>query len=69
MPDESAPRTKYLRPASLERTIVAPDGGEHIEREALQLEAQVERDEVVRRDHHHHADDGEQHEDRDLVAS
>ena len=69
MPDDSAPRTKYLRPASVERTIVAVEGGEHVEREALQLEADIERDEVGGRDHQHHAEHGEDDQHRELEAA
>ena len=36
--------------------VVALEGGDHIERQGLQLEAEIERDEVVRRDHHQHAE-------------
>ena len=47
---------------------VTVDGGQHIERQRLQFEAHVEGDEVVGRDHQHHADGGEQDEDRILEA-
>ena len=66
MPEDSAPRTKYLSPASAERAESRLEGGDHVEREALQLEPDIERDEIVGRDHHHHAGGGEQHEHREL---
>ena len=34
MPDDSAPRTKYFRPASVERDDVAVEGGDDVERQA-----------------------------------
>ena len=68
MPEDSAPSTKYLRPASVERSVVAVDGGDDVERQRLQLEAEIERDQVVGRDHHQHAERGEQDEDRELEA-
>ena len=43
--------------------VVAVDGGDDIERQRLQFEAHIERDEIVGRDHHHHADGREQDED------
>ena len=55
MPDDSEPRTKYFRPASLERTLSRLDGGDDVKRQALQLQAEVERDQVAGRDHQHHA--------------
>ena len=42
--------------------VVAADGSEHVKREALQLDGEVERDEIAGRDHQHHAGDGEQDE-------
>ena len=44
------------------------DGGDDVEREALQLEAHVERDEAVRRDHHEHAERRQHDEHRELEA-
>ena len=46
--------------------IVAPDGRHHVEREALQLQAQIERDEIVGGDHHAHAGGRQQGEHRIL---
>ena len=40
--------------------------GDDVEREAHQLEAEIERDQVVGRDHHHHAGGRQQNEDREL---
>ena len=45
---------------------VAVDRGDDVERQRLQLEAEIERDQVVGRDHQHHAERGEQDEDRIL---
>ena len=66
MPDESAPSTKYLRPASEELRAVAVDGGDDIERERLQFETHIKGDQIIGRDHHHHAGGGEQHQHRDI---
>ena len=46
--------------------VVAADGGHHVERQALQLEAEVEGDEVAGGDHHAHAGGGQQHQHRVL---
>jgi signal transduction histidine kinase len=46
--------------------MLAVEGGNDVEREALQLEPDIERDEIVGRDHHQHAGGGEQHEYREL---
>ena len=64
MPLASAPSTKYLRPASAERRVVALEGGEHVGGEALQLEADIEGEQVAGRDHHPHAERGEQDQHR-----
>ena len=56
MPDDSAPSTKYFRPASVDLALSRSDRGDDVERQRLQLEAHIERDQVVGRDHHHHAD-------------
>ncbi len=66
MPDDSAPSTKYFRPASVDRGVVAVDRGDDVERQRLQLEADIERDQVVGRNHQHHAERREQHEHRIL---
>ncbi len=42
---------------------VAVDRGEHVERQRLQLEAEIEREHVARRDHQHHAERGKHDED------
>ena len=60
MPDDSAPSTKYFSPASVERSIVAVAGGDDVERQAHQFEAEIERDQVGRRDQHQHAERREQ---------
>ena len=44
--------------------IVPADRRHHVERQALQLEAEVQRDEIVGRDHHHHAGRRQQHQHR-----
>ena len=43
---------------------IAIDGGDHVEREAHQLEPEIERDQVGRRDEHHHAGGRQQDQDR-----
>src|SRR2546421_583785 len=47
---------------------IAPERSDDVEREALELEADIERDEIVGRDHHHHARRREQDEDGELEA-
>ena len=42
--------------------------GQHVERQGLQLEADIERDQVVGRDHHPHAERGEQDQHREFEA-
>ena len=64
MPEDSAPSTKYFSPASVERTRIAVDRRDHVERKAHQLEAEIERDQVGRRDQHQHAGGREQDQDR-----
>ena len=64
MPEDSAPRTKYLSPASVERTESRSIAATHVEREAHQLEPEIERDQVGRRDQHQHAGGREQDQDR-----
>ena len=49
--------------------IVAAIGGDDVERQAHQLEAEIERDEVAGRDQHHHAERGEQDQHRELEAA
>ena len=46
--------------------LVAAEGGEHVERQALEFEAEVKRDEVVGRDRQHHAGRREQDQHRIL---
>ncbi len=48
--------------------IVAIDGRDDIERQALQLETHIERDEPVRRDHHEHAERRKDDEHGELEA-
>ena len=47
---------------------VAREAGHDIERQALQLEREIERDQIVRRHHHHHAGGAEQHQHGKLEA-
>ena len=68
MPEAKAPSTKYLTPASVGARVVALEGGDDVERQALQLKAEIERDEVVGRDHHHHAEGGQEDEHRIFEA-
>ena len=44
-------------------------GRDHVERQAHQLETEVERDEVIGRDQHQHAEGGNQDEDREFEAA
>ena len=44
--------------------VVAVAGGDDVEREAHQLEPEIEHDQVAGRDQHHHAERREQHQDR-----
>ena len=46
--------------------VVAVDRRDHVERKAHQLEAEIERDQVGRRDQHQHAGGREQDQDREL---
>ena len=64
MPDDSAPRTKYFSPASVERSVVAVDRRHDVERQAHQFEAEIERDEIGGRDHHQHAERRQQDQHR-----
>ena len=66
MPEESAPRTKYFRPGFRRLQVVAVEGGDDVGGERLQLQAEIERDQVVGRGHHHHADGAEHEQDREL---
>ena len=43
---------------------IAIDGGDHVEREAHQFEPEIERDQIGRRDEHHHPGGREQDQDR-----
>ena len=68
MPDDSAPSTKYFSPASVERGVVAMERGQDVERQAHQLEAEIERDQVGGRDHHQHAERREHDQHRKFEA-
>jgi hypothetical protein len=48
--------------------VVAVEGGQDVERQREQLEPEIEAHQVVGRDHRHHADRGEEDEDRELEA-
>ena len=70
---EEEPRAQRAQHEILEAGLVgfhavAVHGGEHVERERLQLEPHVERDQIARRNHHHHADHRERQQDRILEA-
>ncbi len=69
MPEESAPSTKYLRPASEALQVVAAIGGDDVERQAHQFEAEIERDEIAGRDQHHHAERRQQQQHRKFEAA
>ena len=49
--------------------LIAGEGGQHIDRQAHQFEAEIQRHQAAGRDHQHHADGGEQHQDGDLEAA
>jgi hypothetical protein len=55
---------KYFRPASVERTLSRRKRRDDVERQRLQLQPHVERDQVARRDHDHHAHDRQNDEHR-----
>ena len=56
--------------AGFGRTQIVPaEGGDHIERQALQFQAEIERDQVVRRQHQQHADGRQQHQNGKLEAA
>ena len=46
--------------------VMAAIGRDHVERQAHQLETEVERDEVIGRDQHQHAEGGNEDEDREF---
>ena len=74
MPEDKRAEDEIFEAGFRGARIVAVDGGDDIERQRLQFEAHIERDQVVGRDHHHHADGRQQDEDRifealDLLAS
>lgn len=46
----------------------AREGGQHVDRQAHQLEAEIEGHEAGGGDHQHHADGGEQHQHREFEA-
>ena len=47
---------------------IAVEAGDDVERQALQFEAEIERDQVVGRDHDHHAGGRQQDQHRELEA-
>ena len=53
---------EILQPGLGRAQLVAREGGQHVERQRLQFEPEIQRHHVGRRDHQHHADDGEQHQ-------
>ena len=48
--------------------VLAVNRSDHVERERHQFDAEIKRDEIAGRDHHHHAGDGKQYDDRKLEA-
>jgi hypothetical protein len=66
MPDASAPSTKYFIAASVARRI-ALQRDHRIERQRQQFEAEIERQKMVGRDHHHHAEQREQRQHEELA--
>ena len=59
---------EVFEPGFTRARLVAVERRQHVEREALRLEADIEREQVVRRDHHQHAQRREQDEHRVLEA-
>ena len=59
---------EVLEPGLGRAGLVAVERGHHVERQALQLEREVERQQAVGRDHHQHADGREQRQHRELEA-
>ena len=59
---------EIFQPGFRRLRVVAVEGGDDIERQRLQFEADIEADEVIGRDHHHHADRREHDQDRELEA-
>ena len=57
-----------MSPASLDRREVAVEPGDDIEREVLQFEPDIEDDQIVGRDHHHHADRRQHDQNRKFEA-
>ena len=49
--------------------IMAAIGGDYVERQAHQFEAEIERDEIVGRDQHQHAERANEDEDREFEAA
>ena len=58
------PEDEVFQPGLGRTQGVAPDRGEDVERQALQLQSQIKRKQIVRRDHHQHAERGEQNQKR-----
>ena len=69
MPEDSPPRTKYLSPASLDRGEFAIEAGDDIERQVLQFEADIKRDQVIGRDHDHHPGRRQQDQHREFETA
>ena len=64
MPGRQRAEHEIFQPGFGRAHGIAVDGGDHVERQAHQLEAEIERDQVGRRDEHHHAGGREQDQDR-----
>ncbi len=59
IPEASAPRTKYFIAAS-EARAVAIKSNQRIQRQGQQFQTKINGQQLCRRDHHHHAEHGEQ---------
>ncbi len=66
MPEASAPRTKIFKARFARFRIVAGEGGEHVERQARHLEAQIKHKQIARRYHEHGAERRNQYKDDEL---
>ncbi len=66
MPDDKRAEDEIFEAGLGGAQIVAPIGRDHVERQAHQFEAEIERDEIIGRDQHQHAEGGNEDEDREF---
>ena len=65
-PRRQRPQDKKFQPGLGAAQLVAGEGGEHVGRQRLQFQPEIERHQVGGRGHHQHADGGIQHQHRKL---